>query len=417
MTFHRLRHVPRALAASAGLALAPEAAAETTLYETERFTFQSIGYLRAGIGYERDGDDQICLQNPGADAKYRLGNECEVFSELNATVGLNYSKEEPLFTITGRLSFLAASTNEFRDGDISLQELYAQYFFPPDSSLGGAALWVGSRFYRRFDIHINDFYYWRGTGHGVGFEKIPLPVGQASFAVFANAVDDVEEFNDDEDYLRLDARWETIPLWEGANLDVGGDLRFLYDETERGAEDPPSFGVHLGARLMDESAGPVSLATTLQVGLGAGSSLDNASALEADEDSIGARILTHALYNSEDGDWSAQAAGLFEMQSDGAEWLSFGVRPIYSFNRYVAVAVEPGIDVNWGDGDGLRVLGKGTLALLLRYGDAFFDRPEFRIFVTHAQFDDTARRLGIAPALDDDRNNATTFGIQIEHFY
>lgn len=395
------------------LAFAGLATAETTLYEDKRFTLKSIGYLRAGIGYERDGDDQIAFQNPGARAKYRLGNEAEVFSELSGTIGFNRAEGEPLVEFTTRGSLLMTSTNEFQDRTVALQEAYGRYFFPGEGELGGAAAWAGTRFYRRFDIHINDFYYWSATGTGGGVEKLPIGIGQASLAVFATATDDVFETGLNDDYTRIDARYEQIPLYEGATLDVGGDARFRRD----GPRDSPGFGVQLGARFLDEDFYATQLASTLQLGSGAATSMQNFANLEADNDDLALRFTNHALYNSKDGRWSAQAAGLVELQTNGPEWLSFGVRPIYSFNKYLAIAVEPGLDINFGDGEGVRVLGKGTLALLVRHGNAFFDRPELRFFVTHAQFDDTARRLGIAPTLEDDRNNATTFGVQIEHFY
>lgn len=389
--------------------------ADVTLFENDRVLLESLGYLRAGLGYERDGDDQICFQNPGARAKYRLGNECEVFSELSVTVGINRAEGRPRFQVSARGSFFLGSTNEFRNDDLSLQELYGRYFLAPDGPLGGAEIWGGTRFYKRFDIHINDFYYWTATGTGGGIDKIPLPIGTASVAVFATATDDVEDTGEDDDYTRFDARWEGIPLYDGATLDVGGDLRFRRD----GARGGPGVGVQLAARHVDESAFGlgVSLATTLQIGTGAATSLNNFADLAAEDDDVGARILTHALFDGEGG-WSGQAAALFEAQSNGPEWLSFGVRPVYAFTPWLSLAFEPGVDVNFGDGEGLRALGKATLALELKHGTMFFDRPVLRLFVTHAQFDETARRLGIAPELASGRgNNATTFGIQIEHFY
>ncbi|KTT18372.1 hypothetical protein SB14R_23590 [Pseudomonas oryzihabitans] len=40
------------------------------------------GYGRVGVGGSADGGKQSCFQLPGAPAKYRLGNECETYWEL-----------------------------------------------------------------------------------------------------------------------------------------------------------------------------------------------------------------------------------------------------------------------------------------------------------------------------------------------
>jgi len=40
------------------------------------------GYGRAGVGGASEDGTQACFQLPGAPAKYRLGNECEFYGEL-----------------------------------------------------------------------------------------------------------------------------------------------------------------------------------------------------------------------------------------------------------------------------------------------------------------------------------------------
>src|SRR5690606_36608313 len=41
------------------------------------------GYLRSGVGDSVRSDSQACFQLPGAQTKYRLGNECEHYAELD----------------------------------------------------------------------------------------------------------------------------------------------------------------------------------------------------------------------------------------------------------------------------------------------------------------------------------------------
>src|SRR5215813_6550026 len=45
-------------------------------------SFEFHGYFRSGYGINGEGGEQIAFQAPGADAKYRLGNEAETYGEF-----------------------------------------------------------------------------------------------------------------------------------------------------------------------------------------------------------------------------------------------------------------------------------------------------------------------------------------------
>src|SRR5215469_6394759 len=45
-------------------------------------SFEFHGYFRSGYGLNSDGGQQVAFQAPGADAKYRLGNEAETYGEF-----------------------------------------------------------------------------------------------------------------------------------------------------------------------------------------------------------------------------------------------------------------------------------------------------------------------------------------------
>src|SRR5215467_10337225 len=45
-------------------------------------TFEFHGYFRSGYAFNSEGGQQIAFQAPGADAKYRLGNEAETYGEF-----------------------------------------------------------------------------------------------------------------------------------------------------------------------------------------------------------------------------------------------------------------------------------------------------------------------------------------------
>ena len=50
--------------------------------EQQAKAFEFHGYLRSGYGLNSRGGQQVAFQAPGADAKYRLGNEAETYAEL-----------------------------------------------------------------------------------------------------------------------------------------------------------------------------------------------------------------------------------------------------------------------------------------------------------------------------------------------
>src|SRR5713226_7338565 len=45
-------------------------------------SFEFHGYFRSGYGLNSEGGQQVAFQAPGADAKYRLGNEAETYGEF-----------------------------------------------------------------------------------------------------------------------------------------------------------------------------------------------------------------------------------------------------------------------------------------------------------------------------------------------
>ena len=116
----------------------------------------------------------------------------------------------------------------------------------------GIQLWAGKRFYQRKDIHIMDFYYLNNSGNGFGVESIPVGnLGTASVALIKQQVDQIvgadetwgpehaedswPEIHYPDKYwnvgpaasnmtainsYKLDLRWNGIPLWTDATLDV-----------------------------------------------------------------------------------------------------------------------------------------------------------------------------------------------------
>ena len=135
------------------------------------------------------------FQAPGALAKYRLGNEAENYGEL--TFGKNWY-------VPGMFQLGPASSGPTaRPPARSLACRCGLSFYNPYSALQfrrghgfrgcprpgrpsatwsasqpSMKFWAGSRYYRRHDIHINDFFFYNMSGAGGGVEDIPTALRQ-----------------------------------------------------------------------------------------------------------------------------------------------------------------------------------------------------------------------------------------------
>ena len=159
------------------------------------------GYFRAGYGRDDKGGPQPAFQAPGAFAKYRLGNEAEDYGEL--IVGKNWYVPD-LFSpdaASGRTARRPGRLRARRCGwrftiRIRVPALPA-VFKPrcrrrgPRSAMSSPAqpalkFWAGNRYYRRQDIHINDFFFYNMSGAGGGVEDLELANGKLALAWIGN---------------------------------------------------------------------------------------------------------------------------------------------------------------------------------------------------------------------------------------
>jgi len=128
------------------------------------------GYLRSGLGTSVNSGSQSCFQLPGAQSKYRLGNECEQYAELELRQDLYTLDDGSVLSVDGMASLYNRYdrnlTFQGENGSARMPQMYAQWSNLP--SLNGGSLWAGRRYYKRNDIHISDFYYWNQSAPAAG---------------------------------------------------------------------------------------------------------------------------------------------------------------------------------------------------------------------------------------------------------
>ncbi|WP_354623514.1 maltoporin LamB [Psychromonas sp. MME2] len=378
------------------------------------------GYMRAGIGQNTDGGNQVCAQANGAPTKYRLGNECESYLELGLGQDL-YEKDGKKFRLNTMVAIKAgngADWQDTRDGGHG-DEILADDSNPWGNAAfafrqanveytneAGTKVWAGKKYYQRHDIHWLDFYYWNTSGYGGGVEnfKINDQLGTLSAAWLRVVTNDggpsgnedkVNQYNTNN----IDLRWAGIQMWKDASLELGANIYVptITDEQDKAG--------------LNDDTGTLLTAEYTQGGILGGFNkftvqyADGASAHELmsnhsgsyfgawmDKDSSGYRIIDWGVIQLSDKiemGYNAIYAQVDYKGDNDHKWTSVGIRPVYKWSDTMKSIIEIGYDStdnpDWGQKEDLT---KVTFAQALTAGSSFWARPELRAYVTYAKSDD-----------------------------
>lgn len=397
--------------------------------------FEFHGYMRSGIGanLNSDGGDQVCFQLPTVGWKYRLGNECENYFETSFAANLYQGEATEYFKLYFTLAYVVEGEADFEQFAPALRELWIESGNVGSGLFEGARFWAGKRFYRRHDVHINDFFFWDNSGPGAGIEDINLghlgAPGQLAVAAFRGVTDDIAQqrivvdpdtFNveiiaggqeqvTDRAVTRFDLRWYGLETNPGGELTLGVDLRLGNEDTD----DPNDGEEGYGINILHFQDNPFGLGgfnkAILQYGLGSASRLGQAFSNDTlDPKKVWSARGVEQIVIEPTRDWSVLTALTYEINqnNDGLggdnngedrEWWSFGIRPIYYLTDYFNVAFEYGFDYVDVKEEKTRYLQKFTIAPQLSAGRGFWARPLIRAFVTYADWngdaEDAARQF------------------------
>ena len=388
------------------------------------------GYLRSGIGGNSQGGGQVCFQNPGSPYKFRLGNECETYAEIELGQSLYKDKNGVEFKYTGMLAYVSAQEQDYESlvgsddntanvvrpngNDIALRQNWVGATFP---QLGNVTFWAGKRFYFRNDVHIIDFFYWDTSGFGAGVQDIDLGFGKLAVAVLQNRV-----FTESRRAAwRPDVRITGIPVNPNGTLEVGLELVLVSEDDDvksGGSMVSPWLTIqHVQNNLL---GGFNKLA--LQGALGNAASMNQFPSFANDSDQRSFRVVEQLVFQP-----TPKISGMFVFTfhvddtgpATNYHWAA-GVRPAYHFNDYFKLQAEAGFNQFIPDEGDNTSLFKLTLAPTITPAPgpagAFFTRPELRAFVTFATWNDAAEGLvGGTPFATDQAG--VTFGAQVETWF
>jgi maltoporin len=409
------------------------------------------GYFRAGYGRSSQGGPQRAFGIPDF-AKYRLGNETNNYGELafsktfypaGVFANSGIDEHDPVARMVYRMSFEnpyddygTASNTDFGSPEIwgSLSNVVPGH--------SDAKIWAGNRFYRRHDIHINDFYFWDMSGGGGGIEDLNAGPGKFAFAWIGDGAQSSIYsnigLNDPLNEAGFSKSNFDLRYYDWAFLGGTGEVGLVYaaadsgvDSTGRKAEDSDGIAlsfVQTHQAFLDENS---LHKLSLQFGTGPAKTFN--SGFETFTNSDGTFIrpdpneswrfrFTDQIVVKPLDQLSVGGAAVYQYTDFGdnapdQHWISGGVRPVWHFNEVFSLAFEGGVDwaseTSSGPGG---TLGKLTLAPQVSLGDEFFSRPVLRAFVTYGLWANGLKGEVGGPEYAD-KTSGWSWGLQMESWW
>lgn len=401
-------------------------------------------YMRAGSGANGKGGGQECISNKGTGGnEFRLGNECGIYGEfaLGASLLKAETENAPFWRLHSNFAMVYKNQTDWENGNTNawvLRELFTE---------GGRVdglnfyAWVGKRFYRWGDLHMNDFYAVDMSGPGGGIGGIKTDHGTWSLALIQNSSS--KEINGNGTvistsvgdaaktslHLRLDempSEWGKWSFW------LAGGMTPTAKDAAGTTDYKSASGAYLAVKNNASFGGGNN-----ELGLAAGQSVMSNLGSQGDlmkdcanttlvECTVGksSRIRLWNGYTLDTDRWSTQVALIYEQLDRGtsekakARWMSAGVRPMYWFTDHLSLAFQAGVSnvLDEVDGLGSRNLVRFTVAPQMSFGKGFYSRPALRAFYTRTTWGEnnktSAAGTSYASATEMD-----SFGLQTEIWF
>lgn len=407
-----------------------------------RHSLETHGYVRTGIGQSAGGTTQAEFQAPGAQSKYRFGNEAntniEIAADYRFSLRQGQDDEAPyvqLFYMVDDFEYYGNYDELGPDRTAQAYVRLANIFAP------GLALWIGRRYYDRKFIHMND-HCWLNAGQGAyagaGIEGINFHVGTLSIAAFRLNDKHIRRSAADDEALRkecslhaksLDVRLSEVKITEGGILTIWSQWVTRESSRRLGFKNEDGYGLGFWYDHVLGSGVSDTFAVTYRRGAAMVQGTFNARPVREDQgydlnesyvwETNNSFLIERSLFSLQWGlvvrheDFGRKGIG-----GSAVKWYSSGIRPVYYITDHLHAVMELGLDyVDNGIRDCKGSVRKATFALQLARGCGYYSRPALRFFVTGASWSSDFRGLvGAGP--DDapygDAIRGLTWGIQTE---
>jgi maltoporin len=364
------------------------------------------GYLRSGIGGSAPSGNQVCFLPAQLGYKFRLGNECENYAELEFGQSLYKDKAGVEFKYVGMLAYKTGALRDAeplngQNNEFALRQNYVIATGIP--AMGGASVWVGKRYYHRNDVHIIDFYYWDPSGPGAGVDDIDLGFAKLAVALFQSKGGWGLGYGiqNDVTIYRPDVRLFGISVPGGGNLELGLDANIA-----SGNGGPLTTGtLYFSPMVTVQHLQPNVLGgfNKLALQFASGTVAPMTSYPEPQNTGHARHYrVVEQMGVQPNAHWSGMLAFVYEDAtsryggaSTGDSYNSFrswslGARPVYHANDYLKFQLEAGFQSFRPKGSGqdtsnlFKISFAPTLSPPPGPGGAYYTRPELRLFVTYA---------------------------------
>jgi len=382
------------------------------------------GYMRAGVGINTRGGNQVCFGLAGADTKYRLGNECDYVIEPNFNAKLaeyEGSDWHVNFMPAVYKAWDAGQGGTLGTGPDQLTTRFAQVYAYGDhiSQLGNGKVWAGRRYYNRLQTGINDQFLENNDGNGAGLEDMDLGIGKLSVAFMMDPNYGVASGATSTIDPAVTNNRFALPIRLTGIKDVpNGELAFYVTPSKQLKSDNQATGL---ATESQPSGIAVGAYQTLNGAILGGSSLFGVK-----YDKFGETKNTRAVFQ-QSANFGATAVDFITeyrvrkaAAQTGNKWFTIGARADTHISGPFRFLAEAGHDMvkpeNGGDKANLT---KVTLALAASAGNEAGSRPTVRLFLTHAAWNDAAKAQLNANTLAvfGDKKAGTSVGVQAEAWW
>ena len=419
------RFIRRSLPAAIALALSCGAAVAGD-HETEGFH----GYVRAGVGTSNHGGTQTCYGLGGITMAYRLGNECDSFTELGYTKELAKSANGASFVGT----FWAdayKNSSDFGDAKLGVSKAYIEAKNLP--FMNGGIIWVGKRHYYRPDIHMLDMQYINMNGTGGGVDGYPLGAGKISYAVFKD-----DDFNktdpvtgrvvDSPSALRQNLVYEGLPVNTNGTLDFAASFISAQGQDKTTHDGWQMSVFHRQAKVFGGGN-----TFGVQYGVGPGTGINGpccarigpSGSTLLGSDYTRLRIFDDIVIQPT-RDFSMEFVALYQRDKNGKDgattWTTVGTRPVYAFAENFKLQAELGVSQLKSDKTpGTQRLTKLTIAPTISLARDYWARPELRLFVSYGKWNDAASKsvnaFNNSGAVYGSDTSGVSYGIHMEAWW
>lgn len=364
------------------------------------------GYFRVGPGSTSKNASRACYGLSGPGLKYRLGNECDIYGEFTFTQA--YKKDGLDYKVVLMPNIWNGGTDD-AGAKFGLAQMYAEgkgFDLAPD-----ATFWIGKR-RGRADVHIVDTNFVEMDGVGGGIEGIAAGPGKLGFAYYRDDGTSNKAGN------RFNVDYHSIPVNEGGKLRLVGTA---VNGTFAGGTNGYGLTVqHNQDNFLGLGGGNV---VWLQTSSGSANLNANFGSLSAQSSDRSVRLIESFTWQK--GPFGGQALAF--IQKDKAAGLTttsatIGGRASYAFTKNFKLVTELGVSTKKPEnGDKQRVT-KFTIAPTLATGPDFWNRPELRLYATHAKWNAAANAAAGPNGLTGVPANAgktsgTSYGLQVEWWF